>query len=82
MAADMAQDKAIGPLLKVDDLHVDFTVDGKIIHAVRGVSFHIDQGETVALVGEFWFRQIGHRPVGAETVALSAGAPSPRLDPV
>ena len=52
MAADMAQDKAIGPLLKVDDLHVDFTVDGKIIHAVRGVSFHINQGETVALVGE------------------------------
>lgn len=48
----MATDKAIGPLLKVDNLHVDFTANGKTTHAVRGVSFHIDQGETVALVGE------------------------------
>lgn len=48
MAADMANE----PLLKVDNLHVDFTADGKTTNAVRGVSFHIDQGETVALVGE------------------------------
>lgn len=48
----MAADKAIAPLLKVDNLHVDFTADGKTTHAVRGISFHIDQGETVALVGE------------------------------
>lgn len=48
----MATDKAVAPLLKVDNLHVDFTADGKTTHAVRGVSFHIDQGETVALVGE------------------------------
>lgn len=48
----MATDKAAAPLLKVDNLHVDFTADGKTTHAVRGVSFHIDQGETVALVGE------------------------------
>ncbi|MGJ8531899.1 MAG: ABC transporter ATP-binding protein [Alphaproteobacteria bacterium] len=48
----MATDKAVAPLLKVDNLHVDFTADGKTTHAVRDVSFHIDQGETVALVGE------------------------------
>lgn len=48
----MAADKAVAPLLKVDNLHVDFTADGKTTNAVRGVSFHIDQGETVALVGE------------------------------
>jgi len=48
----MATDKAFAPLLKVDNLHVDFTANGKTTHAVRGVSFHIDQGETVALVGE------------------------------
>lgn len=48
----MATDKAVAPLLKVDNLHVDFTADGKTTHAVRGVSFLIDQGETVALVGE------------------------------
>lgn len=48
----MVTDKAVAPLLKVDNLHVDFTADGKTTHAVRDVSFHIDQGETVALVGE------------------------------
>lgn len=48
----MATDKAAAPLLKVDNLHVDFTADGKTTHAVRDVSFHIDQGETLALVGE------------------------------
>jgi microcin C transport system ATP-binding protein len=48
----MAEDMAQGPLLTIDNLHVDFTADGKTTHAVRGVSFHIDQGETVALVGE------------------------------
>ena len=35
-------------LLKVNDLRVNFGVS----EAVRGVSFHIDPGETVALVGE------------------------------
>lgn len=48
----MAEDMAQGPLLTIDNLHVDFTADGKTTHAVRGVSFHINQGETVALVGE------------------------------
>ena len=41
-----------GPLLSVDRLSVDFSQDGKIIHAVRNVSFTVGRGETVALVGE------------------------------
>jgi len=41
-----------GPLLSIRDLSVDFTVSGKVTHAVRKVSFDIDRGETVAIVGE------------------------------
>ena len=38
--------------LKVRDLEVEYTSDGKVIHAVNGVSFSIDRGKTLALVGE------------------------------
>jgi microcin C transport system ATP-binding protein len=39
-------------LLEVKDLHVSFRQDGKLTHAVRGVSFTLERGQTVALVGE------------------------------
>jgi len=39
-------------LLRVQDLKVSFNVDGGQIEAVRGVSFRVPQGGTVALVGE------------------------------
>jgi microcin C transport system ATP-binding protein len=40
------------PLLSVRDLHVSFGRGAREVKAVRGVSFEINKGETVALVGE------------------------------
>ena len=39
-------------LLEVENLMVEFATYGGDVKAVRGVSFHVDQGETLAIVGE------------------------------
>lgn len=39
-------------LLEVDNLHVSFQTYGGEVHAVRGVSFSLEKGETLAIVGE------------------------------
>ncbi|WP_047981159.1 ABC transporter ATP-binding protein [Ornithinibacillus contaminans] len=39
-------------ILDVTDLHVTFTTYGGTVQAVRGVSFHLNKGETLAIVGE------------------------------
>ena len=39
-------------ILKVDDLRISFKVYGGMVRAVRGVSFDLKRGETVAIVGE------------------------------
>jgi microcin C transport system ATP-binding protein len=40
------------PLLSVRDLDVTFAVPGGALEAVKGVSFELEKGETLALVGE------------------------------
>ncbi|MGN0801348.1 MAG: ABC transporter ATP-binding protein [Candidatus Faecivicinus sp.] len=39
-------------LLSVKDLVVEYTSDGQIIHAVNGISFDLEKGKTIGLVGE------------------------------
>ncbi|MDX9864534.1 MAG: ABC transporter ATP-binding protein [Anaerolineaceae bacterium] len=40
------------PILKVENLVTQFHTPEGIIHAVNGVSFHLNKGETIAVVGE------------------------------
>lgn len=39
-------------LLEVKDLAISFRTHGGEVQAIRGVSFHVDKGETLAIVGE------------------------------
>ena len=39
-------------ILSVQDLNVKFTLRGQVLHAIRGVSLDVHQGESLAIVGE------------------------------
>jgi oligopeptide/dipeptide ABC transporter ATP-binding protein len=40
------------PLLEVKELHTEFRTGAGVVHAVDGISYTVDPGETVAIVGE------------------------------
>ena len=40
------------PLLEVEDLHVEFRLRRGVVNAVNGVSYSLNEGETLAILGE------------------------------
>ncbi|MDB5878403.1 MAG: transporter ATP-binding protein, partial [Variovorax sp.] len=40
------------PLLDVKNLRVDLPTERGMLHAVRGIDFHVNRGEMLCLVGE------------------------------
>ena len=47
-----AQNKKKEAFLSVRDLVVEYTSEGQVVHAVNGVSFELERGRTLGLVGE------------------------------
>jgi oligopeptide transport system ATP-binding protein len=46
------QKTTTGPVLEVDDLHVEFRTRSGVVNAVNGISYSVDEGETLAILGE------------------------------
>jgi peptide/nickel transport system ATP-binding protein len=46
--AELAED----PLLRVEDLRVQFTTEDGIVHAVDGITYQVSGGRTLGIVGE------------------------------
>src|SRR3954451_17597726 len=46
------RNKGLAPLLEIKDLHTEFRTGAGTVRAVDGISYTVDPGETVAIVGE------------------------------
>ena len=48
----MSEQSKREPILKVRDLNIKFSLRGRVLHAIRGVSLDVYRGESLAIVGE------------------------------
>jgi oligopeptide transport system ATP-binding protein len=48
----LAYESGSGPVLEVDDLHVEFRTRSGVVNAVNGINYTVAQGETLAILGE------------------------------
>jgi oligopeptide/dipeptide ABC transporter ATP-binding protein len=64
-----------GPLLEIEDLKVDFATDEGTVHAVGGVSFSLEAGEVLSIVGE---SGCGKSVTAMTTIGLTRG-PNSRI---
>jgi putative ABC transport system ATP-binding protein len=47
----VAPEPAVPPVIEVTDLHKDYRLPANVVHALRGVSLRVEQGEFVAVMG-------------------------------
>ena len=52
LSDSLSRDGANAPLLEVQDLHVRFETSRGIVRAVDGISYNVNRGEVVAIVGK------------------------------
>ncbi|WP_419997591.1 ABC transporter ATP-binding protein [Streptomyces boninensis] len=49
---DLEKTPVTAPLLEVEDLHVEFRMQSQTVRAVNGLSYTLEKGQTVAILGE------------------------------